>query len=94
LANEARWIVLAARVIGYATATVKHPSMAGWKLLVVQPLAADGRSPDGDPVLAVDSLSAGARDMVLITSDGKATRALLGSDNTPVRWSVIGIKDR
>ncbi|MDI9446159.1 MAG: EutN/CcmL family microcompartment protein [Planctomycetota bacterium] len=86
--------MLAARVIGYATATVKHPSMAGWKLLVVQPLAADGRSPDGDPVLAVDSLSAGARDMVLITSDGKATRELLGSDNTPVRWSVIGIKDR
>jgi len=30
----------------------------------------------------------------LITSDGKATRALLRSDNTPVRWSVIGIKDR
>ena len=48
--------MLAARVIGYATATVKHPSMAGWKLLVVsrwrrRPLARR------DPVLAVDSLA-------------------------------------
>ena len=31
-------------VIGTATATVKHPSMKGWKLLVVQPYLADGRT--------------------------------------------------
>ena len=34
--------------------------MQGWKLLVVQPLAADGCTPDGEPVLAVDNLGAGA----------------------------------
>jgi len=85
--------MLTGRVIGTATATVKHASMHGWKLLVVQPLLADGRSPDGDPILAVDSLGAGRGEIVIVSSDGRGTRELLQSDTTPVRWSVIGIPD-
>jgi ethanolamine utilization protein EutN len=85
--------MLLARVIGNATSTVKHPSMESWRLLVVQALAADGRSPDGDPQLVVDSLGAARGDMVMISSDGKWTRELVGSETTPVRWCVIGIKD-
>lgn len=80
-------------VVGIATSTVKHPSMEGWKLLVVQPLAADGKSPDGEPVLAVDRLGAGRGEKVILTSDGRGTRELLKSDTTPVRWSVMGIPD-
>jgi ethanolamine utilization protein EutN len=80
-------------VVGTATATTRHPSMRGWKLLVVQPLLADNRRPDGDPQLAVDNLGAGVGETVLISSDGAGTRALLGADATPVRWSVIGIPD-
>ncbi|MGH7135222.1 MAG: EutN/CcmL family microcompartment protein, partial [Pirellulales bacterium] len=80
-------------VVGTATSTVKHPSMEGWKLLVVQLLAADGRSPDGEPVLAVDALGTGRGERVILTSEGKATKDLLKSDTTPVRWSVIGIPD-
>ncbi len=85
--------MLKCRVLGNATSTVKHPTMRGWKLLVVQPLAADG-SPDGDPLVAVDSLGAGAEEIVMITSDGKSTSELMGADNTPVRWAVIGLADR
>jgi ethanolamine utilization protein EutN len=81
------------RVIGTATATVKHPTLSGWKLLVVQLLMADGKSSDGEPVLAIDNLGAGGGDRVILTSDGKGTRALMKSDNTPVRWSVMGIAD-
>jgi len=80
-------------VAGTATSTVKHPSMEGWRLLVVQPLAADGHSPDGEPVLAVDHLGAGRGEIVIATNDGKWTRELLKHDNTPVRWSVIGLAD-
>jgi ethanolamine utilization protein EutN len=72
---------------------VKHPSLEGWRLLIVQPLLADGQSVDGDPVLAVDRLGAGKGDDVIITSDGRGTRELLQSDTTPVRWSTIGIPD-
>lgn len=81
------------RVVGTATSTVRHATLAGWKLLLVQLLAADGRSPDGEPILAVDSLGAGRADLVIVTNDGKATRELIGSNNTPVRWSVLGIED-
>jgi microcompartment protein CcmK/EutM len=80
-------------VVGTANSTVKHPSLAGWKMLVVQFYGADGRTPDGEPVIAVDALGAGIGERVVLSSDGKGTRALLGSENTPVRWSVIGIKD-
>ena len=85
--------MLLGRVVGNATATVKHPSMEGWKLLVVQPLLADGETPDGDPQLAVDTQGAGRGDAVVLTSDGREMRKLLGSDTTPVRWSVMGICD-
>jgi len=82
-----------ALVVGTATATRKHASMQGWKLLVVQPLMADGRGPDGEPVLAVDNLGAGRGERVIISSDGRGTRELLNSKTTPVRWSVMGIAD-
>lgn len=82
-----------ATVIGTATSTVKHPSMEGWKLLVVQPFGVDGKTPDGDPQLAIDSIGAGRGDRIIITSDGKATRELLKNDATPVRWCVMGICD-
>ncbi|MBX7073394.1 MAG: EutN/CcmL family microcompartment protein [Pirellulales bacterium] len=81
-----------AQVVGAATATVKHKTMAGTKLLVVQPLMADGASADGNPLLAVDQLGAGRGDRVLITSDGALVQTLLG-DTTPVRWSVLGLCD-
>lgn len=85
--------MLLGRVIGKATATVRHPTMQGWKLLVVQPLAPDGHSPDGEPVLCVDHLGAGPGDAIIISSDGKGTRELLKAENTPVRWSNLGIVD-
>lgn len=82
-----------ALVIGTATATLKHPSMRGAKLLVVQPQMADGRSPDGDPLLAVDGVGAGIGETVMITSDGRHSRELLKAEATPVRWTIIGIRD-
>ena len=79
-------------VIGNAHATVKHPSMLGRKLLVVQPRLVDGK-PDGDPLLAVDGVGAGVGEMVMMTSDGRGAREMLGVEATPVRWTIIGIQD-
>lgn len=85
--------MLKGRVIGNATATVRHPSMRGWKLLLVQALGPDGKTPDGDPFLAVDSLGAGTGETVIVSSDGKGTREMLKSENSPVRWLTLGIVD-
>lgn len=80
-------------VVGSATSTIKHESMHGTKLLIVQPYLQDGVTPDGDPVLAVDNVGAGRGEVVLITSDGRHARDVLKAEKTPVRWSVIGIRD-
>jgi ethanolamine utilization protein EutN len=81
------------RVMGTATSTVKHPSMEGWKLLLVRALQADGKTAEGDPILVVDSLGAGRGELIMITSDGIGTRELLKNIQSPVRWSVLGICD-
>ena len=86
--------MLLGRVIGSANATVKHASMKGWKLLVVQPLMADRKAPDGDPVLALDSVGAGPGENVMLTSDGRGAREILQVEATPVRWTVMGICDQ
>jgi ethanolamine utilization protein EutN len=80
-------------VVGTATSTVKHPTLIGQKMLIVQPLMQDGISPDGDPQIAVDAVGAGKGEAVVITSDGRFVRELVKQENTPIRWSVIGIAD-
>jgi len=81
-------------VVGTARATVKHSTLNGWKLLVIQPLLANGKGPDGDPQLAIDNLGAGRGQRVILNSEGRATRELMKTENAPVRWSVMGIVDR
>ena len=79
-------------VEGAAITTIKHRSMQGWKVLIVQPTDLAGE-PDGDPLLVIDMLGAGHGTKVLISNDGKSTREMVGDTNSPVRWSVIGIVD-
>ena len=81
-----------AAVIGHATSTVKHPSLEGWRMLIVQPLDAHGHD-DGDPFIAIDELGSGVGDRVMITGDGQSVREMMKSNNSPVRWAVIGIAD-
>jgi len=75
-----------------ATATVKHPTLEGQKFLAVLVLDPQGK-PGGDPKLVIDQLGAGVGDTVLITSDGRGARELIGSDVTPARWYTLGIVD-
>ncbi len=82
-----------ALVIGRATATIKDATLSGHKLLLVQPQLADRRRPDGPPLLVVDRLGAGIGETVIISSDGRGARELLGSNQTPVRWTTVGIED-
>jgi ethanolamine utilization protein EutN len=79
------------QVIGTATATVKHPSFQGERLLIVQLETADG-GPDGEPVLVFDRMGAARGQTVLVTNDGLALQELLGR-TTPGRWSVMGLPD-
>jgi ethanolamine utilization protein EutN len=82
-----------AKVVGRATATVKHPSMNGWRLIIVQPLDLQD-SPDGDPQIAICTMGSTEGDRVMITADGNAVKDLMGTAATPVRFAVIGQIDR
>ncbi len=81
-----------ARVLGHVTATVKHASLRGWRLVVLQPLNIRNE-PDEFPQLALDQLGARQGDLVFFTSDTSHIREITGSNNCPARFSVQGIID-
>lgn len=81
-----------ALVIATTNASVKHSSLIGSKMLVVQPQMASG-SADGDQLIAIDGVGAGVGETVMISSDGPYGRTLLNSPVNPVRWTIIGIED-
>ena len=84
--------MLLARVEGNVVATRKHPSLQGWRLVICQPIGADGQA-EGSPQVAIDSHGAGMHQQVVISSDGAAARKAVGDDKSPVRWLIIGIVD-
>jgi microcompartment protein CcmK/EutM len=84
--------MLIARVVGDITATQKHPTHEGRKILLVQPLNLDG-SQRGNPVVAIDSVNAGIGDRVLLVQDGYAAFTAAGHKLAPIDAAVIGVID-
>ncbi|HUK65737.1 MAG TPA: EutN/CcmL family microcompartment protein [Anaeromyxobacteraceae bacterium] len=81
-----------ARVEGSVVATRKHPSFAGWRLLLCQPLGAGGE-PEGTPVVAIDPHGAALHSRVLVCNLGAAAREVIGDETSPVRLMIVGILD-
>ncbi|MEI8233397.1 MAG: EutN/CcmL family microcompartment protein [Verrucomicrobiota bacterium] len=73
---------------GYATATVKHPSFDGQRLLIAVPEGGDLA-----PQIVVDPLGAALGQRVLISSDGSEARQQLHDPSSPARWSVCALLD-
>jgi ethanolamine utilization protein EutN len=86
--------MLIARIIGAATATIKHPSHEGQKLLLVQPVQLDLVTPRGDAVIAVDAVDAGPGDLVLLAIEGYCAMTAVGRPDSPIDAAVIGVIDR
>ena len=84
--------MLLARVEGNLTATRKHASLEGWRLLICQPINNAGEA-EGVPQVAIDSQGAALHQRVIISSDGMAARKAVRDDKSPVRWMIIGIVD-
>jgi ethanolamine utilization protein EutN len=93
LVPREKFLVQLARVIGHAVSTIKHPSLKGWRLVVVQPQDALGLD-DGEPLLAIDYLGANPCGLVIVSNDGATARELVQSRQSPARWFVLGIVDR
>ncbi|RLS60384.1 MAG: ethanolamine utilization protein EutN [Planctomycetota bacterium] len=86
-----------AKVTGSVVATQKASSMVGHKLLVVEPYRLEERSRDrlvstGRTFIAVDTLGAGAGQVVLVTQ-GSSARLTPETKSLPIDAVVIGLID-
>ena len=84
--------MLIARVEGNVVSTRKHPSLAGWRLIICQPINSAGQ-PEGTPQVAIDAHGAAMHQRVIISSDGAAARNAVKDPKSPVRWMIVGIVD-
>jgi ethanolamine utilization protein EutN len=81
-----------ARVVGTVVATQKNAKLEGAKLLLVQPLDPSGAA-KGPTVIAIDSVSAGIGDRVLLVQDGKAANIVLDKGLAAVDAAIVGVVD-
>ena len=81
------------RVIGTSVSTVKHRCFEGRSVLIVHPVATDGRTQKGRSFLSVDSVQAGPGDLVLVAREGNCARQILGRDEDPFHSVILGIVD-
>jgi ethanolamine utilization protein EutN len=83
--------VFLAKVIGTVVATRKDPGLHGTTLLLLQPLRPD-RTPQGKPLVAVDSVGAGVREEVFYVRGREAAFPFL-PDEVPADAAIVGIVD-
>ncbi|MFO0813784.1 MAG: EutN/CcmL family microcompartment protein [Gemmatales bacterium] len=86
-----------ARVTGSVIATQKLPSMTGQKLLVVEPLRVDPKNrkeliSTQRSFVAVDTVGAGAGQLVLIVQ-GSSARMAPELEKMPIDTAIVGIVD-
>ena len=83
--------MILAKIVGTVVATRKDERLVASKLLVARPLDPSGK-PDGNYLVAVDTVDAGFGETVLIVS-GSSARMASGLKDCPVDAAVIGIID-
>jgi len=83
--------VLIAKVVGTVVATRKDPRLVSNKLMVARPIDPRGQ-PEGNYLVAVDTVDAGVGETVLIVS-GSSARMASGLKDCPVDAAIVGIID-
>ena len=81
-----------AKVIGTVVATRKDASLVGLKLLIIQPLT-PARQAAGRPLVALDSVGAGAGEEVFFVRGREASFPFL-PDEPPTDATIVGIVDQ
>jgi len=80
------------KVIGNVVSTIKLPVYQGYKILIVQPMN-NKEEPQGESVLALDTVQAGVGDTVLVIDEGNSSRLIMNNPTAPVRTMIVGIVD-
>jgi microcompartment protein CcmK/EutM len=83
--------MLLARIVGTVVATRKDPKLEGHKLLIARGMDPQGK-PEGNYLVALDTVDAGVGETVLIVS-GSSARMASGMKDCPVDAAIVGIVD-
>jgi len=84
-------LVQLARVIGDVVVTIKDDNLHGLKLMVLQPLAPDGRAV-GRTLVAVDAVGAGVGETVFFVRGKEASFPFYPTE-VPTDAGIVGIVD-
>jgi microcompartment protein CcmK/EutM len=84
--------MILARVVGTVVATRKDERLESSKLLIVRPVNPSGKA-EGNYLVAVDTVDAGASETVLVVS-GSSARMASGLKDCPVDAAIVGVVDR
>ncbi len=80
------------RVAGQIHSTINHPFYDGHKILLVDRITPQGNT-FGDTIIAVDWVSSGVGDTVLMIDEGNSARQILDAPNAPIRSLIVGVVD-
>ena len=83
--------MILARVLGTVVATRKDPRLEGSKLLIIRQESPEGAQ-EGGYLIAVDTVSAGAGELVIAVA-GSSARMAEGCKDKPVDTAIVGIVD-
>jgi len=84
--------MLLGKIVGTVVTTISHPHYDHRRLLVVQPMVAEGEDSDGE-FIAVDHTHAGIGDTVLVNREGNGARDTLHLPDGCIISVIVGIVD-
>ncbi|MEQ8765662.1 MAG: EutN/CcmL family microcompartment protein [Planctomycetota bacterium] len=82
-----------ATVIGTVVTPIQHPAFEHHKLLLIRPEQPTTGERSGKTLIAIDLAQAGIGDKVLVIDEGSSARTLLGSDDAPIKTTIVGVID-
>lgn len=86
--------MILARVLGNVVATQKNHRYANARVMLCQPVTLEGAE-TGATLLALDSVDAGAGDIVLVVQEGwGASTAATGEAGAAIDSAIVGVVDR
>ena len=83
--------MILARVVGTVISGRKDPRLEGFKLLILRPVAPDGKEEVGY-IVAVDTIQADSGELVMVVT-GSGARFAEGCKDRPIDAAIVGIAD-
>jgi ethanolamine utilization protein EutN len=81
-----------ARVVGTVVSTINSPIFEDRTLLLCDLVEPSGGAAGGY-LIAVDTVGAGAGELVLVLDEGTSARQIVGEQHGPLRTVIVGIVD-